>query len=186
MNIASPRRPPDELDDIVGTPGRGTPGTPRGLRPTGTPSTPPIPNIPPRGVGVSYGSPAGLGLGLPASRTSPAVLRPRTPQTGGVGTPGATNNGNDGQKNLDEVTDEELARVVRRHLVSRSERQNRFDTPVGTPDPRAGNGSGESTPGFLLGQSDAPSLHSSRSKVNMREDSEPFPIPYDAPGGDIT
>lgn len=183
MNIASPRRPPDELDDIVGTPGRGTPGTPRGLRPTGTPSTPPIPNIPPRGAGVSYGSPAGLGLGLPASRTSPAVLRPRTPQAGGVGTPGATDN----QKNL-EVTDEELARVVRRHLVSRSERQNRFDsTPLGTPDARAGgNGSGESTPGFTAGKSDAPSLHNSNSKVNLREDSEPFPIPYDAPGGDIT
>jgi len=139
---------------------------------------------------MSYGSPAGLGLGLPASRTSPAVLRPRTPQTqtpGGVGSPGASNNGTEGQRGLDEVTDEELARVVRRHLVSRSERQNRFDSPAaGTPDlVRAGNDSGENTPG-IAGNSDVPSLHSSRSKANLREDSEPFPIPYDAPGGDIT
>ena len=175
MDFPSPRRAPDELD-YTGTP-EGTPRIPR----VGTPSTPPVPNIPPRGAGMSYGSPSGLGLGIPASRTSQAAFRPRTPQTGGgLGTPGSV--GNDPQRNLDDVTDEELARVLRRHLVTRNSRPNR-DSPLATPEPGRAGETDEVAGGSGSGD---PSLHSAHSRPNLREESEPFPIPYDAPGADIT
>lgn len=79
---------------------------------------------------------------------------------------------------FDELTDEEKARVLRRHLVSKEERQN---NGAGPSDQAAGTSSRpDSTPGNL----------SNRSSVSQfrpqREDTEPFPVPYDAPGADIT
>ena len=87
---------------------------------------------------------------------------------------------------LEGLTDEDKARVLRRHLVSKEER-------LGTPrpeKPRSIAGS-ELDQGLL----DAPELAgpSSRRSSNgahtpflNREDSDPFPIPYNAPGGDVT
>ena len=175
VNISrSPRQDGgDELaSSFQGTPGRFNIGTPTGrnLRQFGTPPTPPIANIPPRtaaalaaGAGMSYGSPSGL------------AFRPRTP---GTGTPGST--GSPG-RNLDEVTEEEMARVLRRHLVPRSERAGQQAR------------SGEQTPSLAVeadndGGSSGGASSSRRpsSSQPTREDSEPFPIQYDAPGADVT
>ena len=71
---------------------------------------------------------------------------------------------------LEDLSDTEKAKVIRRHLVSRDERvcSNSADDPA-------------SRPGTSLG-STTPAVTSSVP----RHDSEIFPIPYDVPGGDIT
>lgn len=70
--------------------------------------------------------------------------------------------------NLAEIPDEEKARVLRRHLVSAEERggSSKVPTPGHGGTPVEGSQAGDS------------------SVVEVRED--PFPIPYDAPGGDVT
>lgn len=160
----------DELSSsIPGTPGRFNVGTPTGrnLRQFGTPPTPPIANIPPRAGagGMSYGSPSGL------------ALRPRTP---GTGTPGSS--GSPG-RNLEEVTEDEMARVLRRHLVPRSSRafqptRSGEQTPLLSVDVED---DGRSSGGASSSRRPSSSQH-----APAREDSEPFPIPYDAPGADVT
>ncbi|GMK53645.1 hypothetical protein CspeluHIS016_0102310 [Cutaneotrichosporon spelunceum] len=71
--------------------------------------------------------------------------------------------------NLAEVTDEEKARVLRRHLVSAEER---------------GSGSKAPTPANDTTSIEGSSQAGDSSVAQMPE--EPFPIPYDAPGGDVT
>lgn len=69
---------------------------------------------------------------------------------------------------LAEVPDEEKARVLRRHLVSAEERgSSRVPTPGQDGTPVEGSQAGDSA-------------------VADRPEDEPFPIPYDAPGGDVT
>jgi len=66
--------------------------------------------------------------------------------------------------------------VLRRHLVSRDER----DTPEGSKDPQESPSIHGSDPGML-------SQRSSSSQIRpQREDTEPFPVPYHAPGADVT
>lgn len=72
---------------------------------------------------------------------------------------------------LEDLTDEEKARILRKHLVSRGDR------PQGSP---RGSVSGGSDSGTVSKQ---PSTSQLRTQ---REDSEPFPVPYHAPGADIT
>ncbi|CAK9780712.1 hypothetical protein CC85DRAFT_264664 [Cutaneotrichosporon oleaginosum] len=69
--------------------------------------------------------------------------------------------------NLAEVPDEEKARVLRRHLVSAEERGgSKVATPGNDGTPVDGSQAGDT------------------SAIDVQED--PFPIPYDAPGGDVT
>jgi proton-coupled amino acid transporter len=69
--------------------------------------------------------------------------------------------------NLAEIPDEEKARVLRRHLVSAEERgTSKVPTPGHDGTPVEGSQAGDS------------------AVVDGPED--PFPIPYDAPGGDVT
>ena len=199
LNISSPRQQPaDEL--ISGSPasGRLSIGTPS-QRQT---STPPIANIPPR-----YGSPSGLGL--PGSLTGgvlrgPVPFRSRTPIVGGTGsvavggggTPvippvflgGGGRDGGSGAgsgattptpRGLEDVPSEEMVRVLRRHLVSREERERQGQGDDGRDDENS-----DDRERSALG-SRRESVHGSVAGV-AREDSEPFPIPYHAPGGDIT
>ena len=83
---------------------------------------------------------------------------------------------------MDDVTEEEMARVLRRHLVPRR---------IGA-EMNSGNGSGEGEEGGSQKGEDSGSSEEARSKQvvsgngQQDEDDEPFPIPYDAPGGDIT
>lgn len=70
---------------------------------------------------------------------------------------------------LADVPDEEKARVLRRHLVSAEERTgsgSKVATPGANDSPAEGSQAGDS------------------AVVSGAED--PFPIPYDAPGGDVT
>ncbi|EJT51136.1 hypothetical protein A1Q1_07600 [Trichosporon asahii var. asahii CBS 2479] len=74
------------------------------------------------------------------------------------------------------VPDEEKAKVLRRHLVSAEERTSNAPTPSAKLSPAASPGpsSRNEDPG--------------ESAITRRSDGDddPFPIPYDAPGGDVT
>ncbi|KAJ7249233.1 transmembrane amino acid transporter protein-domain-containing protein [Mycena haematopus] len=178
VNIS--KRPPIDPSDGLGVAGslpNSTPyGTPdiRLLRAQYAGTTPP-PNIPPRNTSTPSLRPKGSdsSLALPRSFQAQggiAALRP-TP-----------NNGSDAELNnlnLDDLPDEEKARVLRLHLVSKQEREregqakstpnSELDVPVGGA---AGSGSRRSSYGAAAHV--------------QREDTEPFPIPYHTPGADVT
>ncbi|KAJ3992994.1 vacuolar amino acid transporter 4 [Lentinula boryana] len=72
-----------------------------------------------------------------------------------------------------DLPNEEKAKILRRHLVSREEREReRIDTQEGTPS--------------FTPESPSQTRRSSGSGRIAREDSEPFPVPYAAPGADVT
>ncbi|WVF69259.1 hypothetical protein IAT40_004035 [Kwoniella sp. CBS 6097] len=100
--------------------------------------------------------------------------------------------------NLADVTNEEKAKVLRRHLVSADERgaggSGAGASKSGTPGGES-PGQGGSTPTNDLandevngagveGESGVSGYGS--TGTHPRDDSEQFPIPYDAPGGDVT
>lgn len=166
-------RPADDRTETPGSLGRapivGTPTGRNGGR--GTPATPTIANIPLRGSD-----------GLPASSSLPrgSPMLPRTPQTGGSSTPiGESSSGL--RVNLDDVTEEEMARVLRRHLVPRRGVEGEADdNGVGGSSRRPS----ESVPSSTRNGEDGDD--NKQPPAPQRQDSETFPIPYDAPGGDIT
>ncbi|WWC88877.1 uncharacterized protein L201_003792 [Kwoniella dendrophila CBS 6074] len=103
--------------------------------------------------------------------------------------------------NLADIPDEEKAKVLRRHLVSAEERKN--------PTPTADEGGGSTPIKDDSSSSTKQEINSNGKNVNFnesaidagesgisnygsinnehqREDSEQFPIPYDAVGGDVT
>lgn len=84
--------------------------------------------------------------------------------------PGTPGSGSD--INLfDELTDEDKAKILRKHLIARDDRQQ------GSP---RGSMSAGSDSGLL-------SKQASTSQLRVqREDTEPFPVPYHAPGADVT
>ena len=160
-----------------GTPNLGTSASPspRFLRAQYAGATPP-PNIPPRSTGTPIGTPR-----PPSSYLPPAIGEPSSYSSrgfaGDVGARRPSAGGPQVDNPFDELTDEEKARVLRRHLVSKEERQN---NGAGPSDQAGTSSRPDSTPGNL----------SNRSSVSQfrpqREDTEPFPVPYDAPGADIT
>lgn len=76
---------------------------------------------------------------------------------------------------LDDLPAEDKARVLRRHLLMHGERR-----PSRT-DLRALDGSSDQEP-----DADEPSVGPSTPLRSPREISETFPIPYHAPGADVT
>ncbi|KAH7926377.1 amino acid transporter [Leucogyrophana mollusca] len=175
VNIGSPRlRPSSASLTPIGTPDL------RALRAQYS-GTPPVPNIPARYTpttaandgGVSFES-SSLGPIIPPTGSLPKAPRPsfggisaKRPSSSGV--PGS--GGDSTPIDMDSLTDEEKARVLRRHLVMRDERQG------AEQDARASGSDG------------APSAGSSTPVVRptlLREPTETFPIPYDAPGADVT
>ncbi|EJD45960.1 hypothetical protein AURDEDRAFT_113873 [Auricularia subglabra TFB-10046 SS5] len=132
-----------------------------------SPSTTPVgsvpANIPPR-----LGTPARPTpqLGSTPVSASPLALRAQLAEVGSL-------------------PDEEKAKVLRRHLVSREERGRRASDSEGASQlegpsvqPILGG-----APPALLPDAPAPALDPTHP---AREDSEPFPIPYDTEGGDVT
>lgn len=90
--------------------------------------------------------------------------------------------------NLADVPDEEKARVLRRHLVSADERGASSPTPGGQSPAGSGINMG-GTPtraefDDILGESGVSGYGS--IDAHPKDDSDQFPIPYDAPGGDVT
>ncbi|KAH9856664.1 transmembrane amino acid transporter protein-domain-containing protein [Lenzites betulinus] len=183
-DIPSPRRTqqanPESTPPAFGTPISASP-SPRVLRAQYA-GTPPPPNIPPRVSGTPGGTPRLTGsssnlpfIGGEASSSSPRLTAAdfiaRRPVSG---TPGS----GQGDSLLDELTDEDKARILRKHLVSREERQN---NRPGTPDQLARV---SFSAGSDAGNGGNVSKRSSTS--HLRQDTEPFPVPYDAPGADVT
>ena len=83
-----------------------------------------------------------------------SARRPTTPRPG-----------ND-MLDIDNLPDEEKAKVLRRHLVSKEDRKG--DSNEDVPNPSVT---------FVGENSQNPCIE---------EDSEPFPVIYDAPGADVT
>ncbi|EIN09975.1 hypothetical protein PUNSTDRAFT_86492 [Punctularia strigosozonata HHB-11173 SS5] len=165
VNIGSPRARP-AFAAPSGTPGAGTPASLR-VPFYGTP--PPVANIPPRsGTPRNGGTPRASPALLPsATSESPRSLGGLSASRPVVGTPGSGAGASDRETMLDELTEEEKARVLRKHLVSREEREQALGGPSRSD---AGSEGGRSR----------------RSSHAVREDSEAFPVPYHAPGADIT
>jgi proton-coupled amino acid transporter len=184
VNIVSPRF---SSAAGVGTPSsrrgpgsRGSPaGTPYSLG--GTPDvrslraqyvgTPPLPNIPPRtGTPRPSSSTEPLVFGRGSPRLAPplselSVRRPTTPAIGvGLGLEDAPPP--DPTVDTESFQGDERVKVLRKHLVSREERQ----------------------PANYNESSGAPSRQASSSNlaVEFQPDPEAFPVPYHTPGADIT
>ena len=143
--------------------------------------TPPVPNIPPRNLPVN--SPSinigvrGSGSGRPSVAGTPIIGGIRMQAPGGPGS--GTRTPASGYENpFEELTDEEKARILRRHLVSREQRDHQLDR--------------KSSFGSFTDRGEGPSISKRQSigavrdQAVAREDSEPFPIPYHTPGADLT
>ncbi|KAH9957401.1 transmembrane amino acid transporter protein-domain-containing protein [Russula dissimulans] len=157
-------------DSRPSTPGSGTPDL-RSLRAQYT-GTPPLPNIPPR---------TGTSTPRPSTSTEPLVFPGRdaglrhVPSIGGISArrpSAAVGLGLDDYPPPDPTADVESlhegdrVRVLRRHLVSREERQ--------------GNNGHDASSG-------APSRQESSSNLSHHfQQDAAFPVPYHTPGGDIT
>lgn len=155
-------------------------------------ATPP-PNIPQRPFAPptssspfrqSLGGPLGASpAGTPRSFVpSTRLSRPSTPRPNVGGFPQTDSPdpqvgpGTPAMQDLDELSPEEKARVLRRHLVSREERAARQDDQG--DHELSSDGTPTATPGRRPSVAGPGSMH--------RMDTEPFPIPFNAPGGDIT
>ncbi|KAG9030225.1 neutral amino acid transporter [Tulasnella sp. JGI-2019a] len=169
---ASPRPDLDRLRErVAGTPPPNIPQRP--FAPP-TSSSPFRQNLVPLGA-----SPAGTPRSF---APSPRPSRPTTPRpnVGGFSQPGSfdpsdsrgSRSGTPGLQELDDLPPEEKARVLRRHLVSREERSRQEQDEER-----------ESLGPELSGGSTTPT---GRPGSVQRMDTEPFPIPFNAPGGDIT
>ncbi|WOO77782.1 Vacuolar amino acid transporter 3 [Vanrija pseudolonga] len=176
-------------------------------------NTPPVPQIPIRpprasfsstsrrpsmaaGAAAEGGDSNGLGTrtAVSARSTSSALTASRGPTpnpatTGdddnpfdeseaGASTPAA---GESAFSNINEVPDEEKARVLRRHLMTADERGSKSSTPARRVSPAGSPGGGSIAPSDPPGESSV-SAYGSTS----RRDDDAFPIPYDAPGMDVT
>jgi solute carrier family 36 (proton-coupled amino acid transporter) len=179
VQLGSPVRPLRNIDDddVTGTPDTRQPRQHYGTPPAGTT----IPRF--RGT---PGSSTPVAVGSPARLPPPAELFRNSPRT--VGSPldrgllrvvSATDVAKTQSPAPPELSGEDKAKVLRRHLVSRDQRFG--DEPPGSQGPSR-------TPSFYPEASEHPSTKSSRTpSVHHREDeSEVFPLPYSAPGGDIT
>ncbi|KAJ3714586.1 vacuolar amino acid transporter 4 [Lentinula guzmanii] len=139
--MSSPSKP-------LGIPRRGSQS--RSATPAGTPDLRALK------AQVISGTPS-VGLSIP-----PPNISPRTSSSAPSGPSGPSRT----ESPLDSP-DEEKAKILRRHLVSREEREReRIDTQEGTP----------------LFTPESPS----QTRRSSGSDNEPFPVPYAAPGADVT
>ncbi|KAF9485185.1 hypothetical protein BDN70DRAFT_910316 [Pholiota conissans] len=190
--IRSPPRRGFALPDNDGPGSHSTPpilGTPdlRALRAQYA-GTPPLPNIPPRNSVTP--TPRRDSWSVPATTDGSPRRGPGPSAMGGLSAtrqPASTTAGDSSVTpiDLDDLPDEEKAKVLARHLVPKELRAKASSiTPKG--------GDANSSSGSLLevpsGSESGHTLsrRSSSGQVVRREDSEPFPIPYDAHGADVT
>lgn len=181
LNIRGTRPPPSNDPSVHSTPLAGTPDL-RALRAQYA-GTPPVPNIPPRGT---PGRSTPVVVGTPSTQpaidfTSSPLRPPTTPAVGGISAARrpsfAPNTVSDVPSlDLEGLTDEEKAKVLARHLVSKEERAK--------ADQLKNPATSESSSSHSRPSSQHSGTPQDASKA--REESEPFPIPYDAPGADIT
>ncbi|KAG6879606.1 hypothetical protein C0992_000634 [Termitomyces sp. T32_za158] len=134
--------------------------------------TPP-PNIPPRNTPSSRRDSTTVNLFVSGSST-PTQNRP---VIGGLTATAGT--GEDSPPTIDGLPDEEKAKVLRRHLVFKTEREG------GLTAESADSSSSDQTIGPDR-QSPSSRRPSSSIHHEQHQDLEPFPIPYHAPGADVT
>ncbi|KAF5341715.1 hypothetical protein D9611_001927 [Ephemerocybe angulata] len=198
ISIKSPRLQPENSSNNNDGPSSFVPsvldGTPNLQLFRNSPyvGTPPVPNIPPRASTPLQrtGSPAigAIPLGMDGASPRRPLQPPSMPGSvpsmrygilAGVGSsPGPQN------QNLDfeQLTDEDKARVLRRHLVSNEER-------LATPRPekaRSIAGSDLEVPQNLEQLEAGASGRATPQPGLERQDTEAFTIPYHAPGADVT
>ncbi|KIM40578.1 hypothetical protein M413DRAFT_164230 [Hebeloma cylindrosporum] len=194
-------RPPNPVrNDGEGIPGSYTQsaGTPdlRAVRAQYA-GTPPPPNIPLRNNGPLASRRGSSSVPQPLTTTSDSPLRPGPQAIGGLSATrqpvGASSNSNSSSSStatptqvvdLDDLPAEEKVKVLGRHLVHKEQRiANSGKAPEA-----------KSTPGSILevpsgSDTEIKSRRSSYGATNQatqREESDAFPIPYDAPGADVT
>lgn len=137
--------------------------------------TPPPANIPPRGIPTRSGSPA---IPWGTSETPP---RPGPSSFGGISAGRPTGLQTPPAFDLDDLPEEEKLKVLRRHLALNEERT------AGGEESRQSDGSEHDIPSHR--DFDTPgsiSRPSSAARVRIQEASDAFPIPYHAPGADVT
>ncbi|KAG6919207.1 hypothetical protein DXG01_008505 [Tephrocybe rancida] len=185
--IKSPRLDPTEPADSVSASFTGTPlaGTPnlQALRAhyAGTPTPP---NIPPRATGSSpailrtlTNSPATTPLSLVSGNSTPTPSSNR-PVIGGLSATAIKSSNSSGSEaetppiDLDELPDEEKAKVLRRHLVF-------------SQDPETDSIDGNGSEHNLTIDGPGPTSRRPSTSVNV-DGTESFPIPYHALGADVT
>lgn len=137
--------------------------------------TPPPPNIPPRATPSSRRGSTTVNL-LGSGTSTPTLNRP---VIGGLSATAGTGEDTPPTVGLDVLPDEEKAKVLRRHLVFKTERE--------------GGPSVESVDSNSTDQTITPDCQASSSRCpsvsihhEQHQDLEPFPIPYHAPGADVT
>ncbi|KAF5359481.1 hypothetical protein D9756_003272 [Leucocoprinus leucothites] len=181
VSIKSPRAAAESV--AQSTPPVGTPDL-RALRAHYV-GTPPVPNIPLRGTpGRSTPAVMGTPQVQPTPDFTPSPFR--TPAAVAVGgssgsrRPSVTPNSNAEipHLDLDELPDEEKVKVLARHLRLKEEGANP-EASKAVP-----SGSGESS--SLSTRPSSQHSAAPRDTGKAREESEAFPIIYDAPGADIT
>ncbi|KAK7460446.1 hypothetical protein VKT23_009168 [Stygiomarasmius scandens] len=167
-------RPSPQAADLNATPSSSVPvgsfvnGTPdlRALRAQYSGTPPRGLEIPPRNISSRSGTPV-VGSVTPG-QSSPAPITANLPPTSGADSPANI------PLELDDLPPEEKARILRRHLVSKEERER---------DQQEGGSNTEQDVSEL-------SRRSSGSRSNppglVREDTEPFPVHYNAHGADVT
>ena len=183
VNIISPRF---SSAAAVGTPssrrGPGSRGSPAGTPYSvgGTPDvrslraqyvgTPTLPNIPPR-TGTSTPRPSTstepIVFAGGGPRNVPAVsgISARRPTTPAIGLGLEDAPPPDPTVDIESYQEDERVKVLRKHLVSREERQANYNGSSGMPSRQAS---------------------SSNLVHELQRDSEAFPVPYHTPGADIT
>jgi solute carrier family 36 (proton-coupled amino acid transporter) len=187
VNIVSPRFSPAAAAAGFGTPasrrGAGSRGSPAGTpySGNGTPDvrslrvqyfgTPPLPNIPPRtatstprgGPSTSTEPLAFPGSGSPHHVPSISGISARRPAVIGLGIDDVPQP--DPTVDVESTYEEDKVKVLRKHLVSRGERQGNNNDSDGVPSRKP------STANLAL---------------EAQADPEAFPVPYHTPGADIT
>jgi solute carrier family 36 (proton-coupled amino acid transporter) len=187
VNITSPRF---TIGASVGTPGsrrgpgsRGSPiGTPHHGSATGTPDvrslraqyigTPTLPNIPPRtGTPRPTTTPPSTEHlvftgGAPGRVPSVSGISARRPTGIGLGLGVDDTPSPDPSIDIESFPEHEKVKVLRKHLVSREERQGSNNGSDGVPSRQPSS--------------------SQLARVARQEDSEAFPVSYRTPGADIT
>ncbi|KAG7089222.1 hypothetical protein E1B28_010923 [Marasmius oreades] len=145
------------------------------------PGTPPNAalNIPPRTGTPMSNSPALSSTPLPSGLVDAQLLRGRAP-----GARSATASPMAQPVDLDDLPDEEKARILRRHLVLKEERERDLQEEEGEEEQQQQQLEVPSTSRRSSNSQNASSNGTPRAVA--RELSEPFPIPYDAPGADVT
>ncbi|KAH9481708.1 Vacuolar amino acid transporter 3 [Psilocybe cubensis] len=188
LNIKSSRRVANDNDTQQSsyTPSFGTPDL-RALRAQYA-GTPPLPNIPLRATGTPTNKATATTSGslVPTNDSSPRKPGPQA--VGGLSaTKQTATNSSDAVipatiADLDTLPAEEKAKVLERHLVVKEQRNGNGNGS------RSVVGSVHDTAVATSTGTDLDIPHSRRgsSSTTKHVDFEPFPIPYDAPGADVT